>query len=119
VDRNKIQFALGAPVEAPLLFYRPEICAICHVIECTLIKTEQQAALSPGILLAMTSEIYILKTEKDGKDGLIVAFSDGTTGAYIAEELIDLRPYREITKEQNIQNHPLAGASTVMTLPIL
>ena len=25
-------------------------------------------------------------------DGLIVAFSDGTTGAYVVEELLELRP---------------------------
>ncbi len=32
--------------------------------------------------------IRILATEPDQDDGLIVTFSDGTTGAYVAEELL-------------------------------
>jgi hypothetical protein len=43
----------------------------------------------------MTGQIQILTTVLDGNDGLIVTFSDGTTGAYVAEELLKLRPYRE------------------------
>jgi hypothetical protein len=39
--------------------------------------------------------IQILSVEKDGEDGLIVAFSDGTTGAYVVEELLGLRPCRQ------------------------
>ncbi len=39
--------------------------------------------------------IRILATEPDGDDGLIVTFSDGTTGAYVVEELLELRPIRE------------------------
>jgi hypothetical protein len=31
----------------------------------------------------MAEEILILTTEPDGDDGLIVSFSDGTTGAYV------------------------------------
>ena len=33
-----------------------------------------------------------------GDDGLIVTFSDGTTGAYVVEELLELRPIRERVK---------------------
>jgi hypothetical protein len=40
-------------------------------------------------------EIQILKAEVDGPDGLIVTFSDGTQGAYVVEELLELRPVRE------------------------
>ena len=40
-------------------------------------------------------QTHILAIEKDGNDGLIVTFSDGTTAGYIAEELLSLRPYRE------------------------
>jgi len=39
--------------------------------------------------------ITILTTELDGDDGLIATFSDGTTGAYVVEELLELRPIRE------------------------
>jgi len=42
--------------------------------------------------------IRILTTEPDGDDGLIVTFSDGTTGAYVVEELLALRPIRERSK---------------------
>jgi hypothetical protein len=52
-----------------------------------------------GILLAMDKEIEILKVEKDGEDGLIVAFSDGTVDGYVVEELLLLRPARERAKE--------------------
>ncbi|MGB0073270.1 MAG: hypothetical protein WBA18_01530 [Terracidiphilus sp.] len=46
----------------------------------------------------MEKTIRILTTEPDGDYGLIVTFSDGTTGAYVAEELLELRPYRERVK---------------------
>jgi hypothetical protein len=46
----------------------------------------------------MTSAIKILTTEFDGDDGLIVTFSDGTTGAYVVEEMLELRPFRERSK---------------------
>lgn len=40
----------------------------------------------------MESQIWVLTAERDGDDGLIVTFSDGTTGAYVVEELLELRP---------------------------
>ena len=46
----------------------------------------------------MNGEIQVLSVELDGDDGLIVTFSDGTTGAYVAEELLELRPFRERVK---------------------
>jgi hypothetical protein len=46
----------------------------------------------------MVCETRILTTELDGDDGLIVAFSDGTTGAFVVEELLELRPCRERVK---------------------
>jgi hypothetical protein len=51
----------------------------------------------------MVGKIVILATELDGDDGLIVRFSDGTTGAYVAEELLELRPAREPTKIKKIK----------------
>jgi hypothetical protein len=45
----------------------------------------------------MAKPMRILTSECDGADGLLVTFSDGTTGAYVAEELLELRPIRERT----------------------
>jgi hypothetical protein len=47
----------------------------------------------------MSVETHIDKVERDGEDGLIVTFSDGTTCGYVVEELLDLRPIRERVKE--------------------
>jgi len=43
----------------------------------------------------MPEPILILTVERDGDDGLIVTFSDGTTAGYVVEELLALRPRRE------------------------
>lgn len=43
----------------------------------------------------MKGEIQILAVELDGKDRVMVTFSDGTTGGYVVEELLELRPVRE------------------------
>jgi hypothetical protein len=51
----------------------------------------------------MAKAIQILTSERDGEDGLIVTFSDGTTGAYVVEELLELRPIRERTKTNTIK----------------
>ena len=45
----------------------------------------------------MAEPIQILAVERDGEDGLLVTFSDGTTAGYVAEELLELRPFREST----------------------
>jgi hypothetical protein len=45
--------------------------------------------------MAEDKDIKILKIEQDGDDGLIVTFSDGTVGAYVVEELLELRPHRD------------------------
>jgi hypothetical protein len=62
-------------------------------------KVEQLAAWQRGILFAMAKEIRILKVEKDGEDGVIVTFSDGTLAGYVVDELLLLRPIREVVKE--------------------
>jgi hypothetical protein len=61
----------------------------------------------------MAQPIKILTTETDGDDGLIVTFSDRTTGAYVVEELLELRPIRERNKtktktpqRKKIPGHP-------------
>jgi hypothetical protein len=57
----------------------------------------------------MAGPIQILTTEVDGDDGLIVTFSDGTTGAYVVEELLELRPFRERVKTRNTKEAPRTG----------
>ena len=43
----------------------------------------------------MDDPIQILSVERDGEDGLIVTFSDGTIAGYVTEELLELRPFRK------------------------
>jgi len=43
----------------------------------------------------MAKEIYVIDFKIDGRDGLIVRFSEGTSDAYTVEELLELRPHRE------------------------
>jgi hypothetical protein len=43
----------------------------------------------------MAELIQILTLERDGDDGLLVTFSDGTIAGYVTEELLELRPHRE------------------------
>jgi hypothetical protein len=59
----------------------------------------------------MDADIRILTVEKDGEDGLIVRFSDGTLGAYVVEELLELRPCRNLLKEPGIDRSRLAPNS--------
>ena len=54
----------------------------------------------------MHDSLHILTAERDGDDGLIVKFSDGTTGAYVVEELLELRPFRERIETKKTQNSP-------------
>ena len=46
----------------------------------------------------------ILSAEKDGDDGILVKFSDGTITGYVVEELLPLRPVREEMEEPNVLN---------------
>jgi hypothetical protein len=54
----------------------------------------------------MVGKTNILKVEKDGDDGLIVTFSDGTKAGYIVEELLLLRPRRERVEEPPKSDRP-------------
>ncbi len=57
--------------------------------------------------MALTDQpIRMLNAEHDGDDGLIVTFSDGTTGAYVVEELLELRPIRERTNTPKVKLSP-------------
>lgn len=58
----------------------------------------------------MNGEIQILAVELDGQDGLLVTFSDGTTGGYVIEELLGLRPIRERLKINRLPKAPKVKA---------
>jgi hypothetical protein len=47
----------------------------------------------------MTGPVKIVHVEKDGDEGLIATLSDGTTAAIVVEELLELRPHREFTRQ--------------------
>jgi hypothetical protein len=50
----------------------------------------------------MAELIQILTVERDGEDGLLVTFSDGTTAGYVTEELLELRPFRESMEHREL-----------------
>jgi CheY-like chemotaxis protein len=58
----------------------------------------------------MKEGIQILAVELDGRDGIVVTFSDGKTGGYVVEELLELRPVRERVKTKKIPNVPKVQA---------
>jgi hypothetical protein len=70
-------------------------------------KTEHMRAGKSGVLCGMAKHMHgsdserphILSAEKDGKDGVLVRFSDGTITGYVVEELLPLRPVREKVEE--------------------
>jgi hypothetical protein len=72
--------------------------ACAQLRTCKVSNVEQPAVSSTCNSLRMNDEIQILAVELDGKDGLVVTFSDGTTGGYVIEELLALRPIRERMK---------------------
>lgn len=53
---------------------------------------------------ALTTRTRIMKVEIDGDDGLVATFSDGTTAGYVVEELLALRPHREISHKSREHN---------------
>ena len=54
----------------------------------------------------MDDFIKIQTVEPEGDDGLIVTFTDGTTTAYVTEELLALRPCREPIELYTPKNGP-------------
>jgi hypothetical protein len=47
----------------------------------------------------MSVPLRVVGVELDGEDGIIATFSDGTYAAIVLEELLELRPYREMAIE--------------------
>jgi len=60
---------------------------------------EQLGARLRNTVSPMDDEIRLISVEMDGDDGLIATFSDGTTGGYLVQELLQLRPCRERVRE--------------------
>jgi hypothetical protein len=66
-------------------------------------KIERTRDCKWGILFGMgkhsqgsnNEHLKILSAEKDGEDGVLIKFSDGTITGYVPEELLRLRPVRE------------------------
>jgi hypothetical protein len=56
------------------------------------------------------AHLEILSAEKDGKDGVLVRFSDGTIAGYVVEELLPLRPVREKVEEENADEERVAAS---------
>lgn len=61
----------------------------------------------------MKCELQILAVVLDGHDGLVVTFSDMTTGGYVVEELLELRPIRDRVKTKKIKAAPQVRALKV------
>jgi hypothetical protein len=49
--------------------------------------------------------IHIVKVEQEGEDGVLITFSDGTIGGYVVEELLELRPSREMVSVTTRPNY--------------
>jgi hypothetical protein len=59
----------------------------------------------------MSVPLTVVGVELDGEDGIIATFSDGTYAAIVLEELLELRPYREMAIE------PVASADSSLKTP--
>ena len=51
--------------------------------------------LNLGVHRGTPEPIQIVNAERDGNDGVLVTFSDGTVAGYVVEELLELRPLRQ------------------------
>ncbi len=80
---------------------------------------DQTPARKRGTFRSMASEIHIVEVEKDGEDGLLVTFSDGTVGGYVVEELLELRPIREKVKETPPAQRLAIGLPLSVPVPLI
>jgi hypothetical protein len=74
-------------------------------------KTKQSANRVGDTVLLMSTKILIVAVERDGDDGLVVTFSDGTSAGYVTEELLELRPGREPVRAFFDLGRPAANVS--------
>jgi hypothetical protein len=83
-----------------------------RVVRNKVSSSEQSAPAATCHSLRMNGEIHMLAVELDGSDGLVVTFSDGTTGGYVIEELLGLRPVRERLKINRLPKVPKLKAQS-------
>jgi hypothetical protein len=60
---------------------------------------EQSAIRQEARLNTMVEITRIVTAELQGEYGLIVTFTDGTEDAYTVEELLELRPCRDLVRK--------------------
>jgi DUF971 family protein len=60
---------------------------------------EQSAIRQEARLNTMVENTRIVSAELQGEYGLIVTFTDGTEDAYTVEELLELRPCRDLVRK--------------------
>ena len=60
---------------------------------------EQSAIQQKATLDGMVEDTRIVSAKLEGEYGLIVTFTDGTEDAYTVEELLELRPYRDLVRK--------------------
>ena len=59
----------------------------------------QSATWRKGRLDTMAEDTRIVSAKLEGEYGLIVTFTDGTEDAYTVEELLELRPCRDLVRK--------------------
>jgi len=64
-------------------------------------KMEQPADAKTSNLFQRDCPILIMTVERENPDGIIATSSDGTTAAFLVEELLQPRPRREPTEFAN------------------
>ena len=67
---------------------------------------EQSAIRQEARLNTMVENTRIVTAELQGEYGLIVTFTDGTEDAYTVEELLELRPCRDLVRKP-MESKPL------------
>jgi hypothetical protein len=67
----------------------------------TGVSNSAQQCFPGGVKLVVmaAADVRIVGVKIDAPDGIIVTFSDGTLGAYVVEELLGLRPHRQLAEE--------------------
>ena len=94
----------------PLSWYSSDSLLSFRFVRIYQVSNSGQSAIaSVCTFSAMEDRVRLLAVELDGDDGLVVTFSDGTIGAYVAEELLELRPYRERSRNRKVHNVPAEG----------
>jgi len=73
---------------------------------CMVSNPEQSAIRQKARLGTMVENTRIVSAKLEGEYGLIVTFTDGTEDAYTVEELLELRPCRDLVRKP-MESKPL------------